>query len=152
MISCLLPRSSKQVVRYYFDVREGDHVTIDDEGMDHATLERALLEAAQTIAELARDQIPMHPTGHRIVIEARDALGPILSVKVIFESNVLRASGADGTLDKVTHPSAEEVFRLLEAFSLADPNTKAELVALAERLAGESPEFAAQLRKEKIKH
>ncbi|MET0408670.1 MAG: hypothetical protein ABW006_09915 [Hyphomicrobium sp.] len=140
------------MVRYYFDVREGDHVTIDDEGMEFATRERALLEAAQSAAELARDQIPMHPTGHRIVIEARDSEGPILSVRVIFESIALENFGTDGRADKVIHPSAEEVFRLLEAFSLADSKTKAELVALAERLAAESPEFAEQLRKDKTKH
>lgn len=92
------------MVRYYFDVREGDHVTIDDEGMEFATRERALLEAAQSVAELARDQIPMHPTGHRIVIEARDSEGPILSVRVIFESIALENFGTDGRADKVIHP------------------------------------------------
>lgn len=139
------------MVRYYFDVRKGDHVTIDNEGMDYATPKHALFEAASSISELARDQIPMHLTGHRIVIEARDSGGPVLSVSVIYESTSLRMSHKEEAPSEATPPSAEDVFRLLEAFATADPKTKAELVALAERLAGESPEFAEQLR-DKTKH
>jgi hypothetical protein len=46
------------VVRFYFDVREGDRVITDDVGLDLLNRESALSAAARSIAELARDEIP----------------------------------------------------------------------------------------------
>lgn len=145
-------RKAKRVVRYYFDVREGDCVTTDDVGLDLLNRESALLEAARTIAELARDEIPKHLSGHKIVISARDTAGPILSVSVTFEAALVGSPAAGAEAPKATAPSAEEVIRLLEAFSVADPKTKAEIVAVAEQYASKSPSFAAELLKLKTKH
>ena len=44
--------------RYYFDVRDGESVSTDDEGIDLRTLESAWLEAALSAAELAKDTLP----------------------------------------------------------------------------------------------
>jgi hypothetical protein len=52
-----------------------------------------------------------------------------------------------------TEPSADEALRLLRAFaSIADPETQAEVLALAERYASKSPQFAAALQRLKTRH
>jgi len=91
-------------------------------------------------------------SGHKIVISARDADGPILSVSVMFEATLVGSPEAGAEAPKATAPSAEEVIRLMEAFSVADPKTKAEIVAVAEQYASKSPKFAAELLKLKTKH
>lgn len=140
------------MVRYYFDVQNGDQVTTDEVGLELLDREGALSAAARTIAELARDEIPKHLGGHSIVINARDSHGQILSVSVTFEVALVGSSDEAAAARKAITPSAEEVIRLMEAFTLADPATKAEIVALAEQYASESPAFAAQWLKLKTKH
>lgn len=137
------------MARYYFDVYDGDFITIDDEGLVLSSRAIALSEAARTIAEIARDRIPHYPNGHRIVINARDLTGPVLSVSVTFETTMF---GSNETSVRALEPTPEEVLRLLEAFSSVDEKTKAEIVAIAEHFASRSPKFAEELLKKKTKH
>jgi len=52
-----------------------------------------------------------------------------------------------------TEPSADEALRLLRAFAnIADPETQAEVLALAELHASKSPLFAAALQRLKTRH
>jgi len=139
------------VVRYYFDVREGDNASVDDIGVDLSSRDSALSEAARTIAEMARDQIPKHLSGHKIVIEVRNSSEPVLSVSVVFEAE-LRGSEALGAVAPESLPSPGEVHRLMKAFALSDPTTKAEIISMVERYASQSPELAELLLKSKTKH
>jgi hypothetical protein len=73
--------------RYYFDMREGDEIAPDEEGMELRTLEAVQEEAARTLADMARDAIRGHSNGagHQMSIEVRDEAGPVLQVKFTFE-------------------------------------------------------------------
>ena len=43
---------------YYFDVTDDKGSYTDDTGIEYATLERAKVEAARALAEIARDRVP----------------------------------------------------------------------------------------------
>jgi hypothetical protein len=77
--------------RYFFDVRDGEQVVSSDlEGVD-VSLEKAWLEAAQSVAELAKDRMPKR-LGRReqtMVIDVCDQHGPVLAVSVTFKSELL---------------------------------------------------------------
>ena len=45
------------MARYYFDMREGDQIAPDEEGMELRTMEAVQEEAARTLADMARDAI-----------------------------------------------------------------------------------------------
>ena len=49
--------------RYYFNIREGNHVAVDEEGMDLPGMEAALREAElsgrEIIADMVRDERPL---------------------------------------------------------------------------------------------
>jgi hypothetical protein len=49
------------MARYYFDLREGDNVAIDDEGMKLLSIEAAQLEAARLMADMARGAVGSLP-------------------------------------------------------------------------------------------
>jgi hypothetical protein len=68
--------------RYYFDVREGEDISPDDEGMELASLAAAQAEAARALAEMARDKVRNRPdgAGHQMTIDVRDDDGPVLQV------------------------------------------------------------------------
>jgi uncharacterized protein DUF6894 len=69
--------------RYYFDMREGDKVLADEEGIELSTIEAAQREAARTVGDMARDGLRRHPggAGDLMAIEVRDDSGPVLQVK-----------------------------------------------------------------------
>jgi hypothetical protein len=75
---------------YFFDTRDGDDFSDDDVGIDYPDLETVKLEAARTLADLARDVIPGN-VSRELAVEVRDAQGPVLIVKITFEAIVLRA-------------------------------------------------------------
>jgi hypothetical protein len=73
--------------RYFFDMREGDEIAPDEEGMELSTIEAVQEEATRTLADMARDAIRGRPdgVGHQMSIEVRDDAGPIMQVKFTFE-------------------------------------------------------------------
>lgn len=73
---------------YYFDVHEGDQVTVDSEGMQLGSADAAWLEAARSVAEMARDAFPRQTKGtnHSLAIAVRDENGPAFSIKAAFET------------------------------------------------------------------
>jgi hypothetical protein len=139
------------VPRYYFDLHEGDRITLDEEGMDLSNLDSAWAEAARSIVELARDKIPNIRDGHKIVIEVRNSHESILAVSVTFETELL---GSQAPPPEVADESAsaEEIHRLMEAFALSNPAAKAEIINLVEKFVSRSPDFAALLLENKTKH
>ncbi|MGY2904670.1 DUF6894 family protein [Bradyrhizobium sp. URHC0002] len=75
--------------RYYFDIREENHLAVDEEGMWLPDMQAVQEEAARCLAGVARDEV-RRPTGdpnrnHRMAIEVRDDNGPVLQVKFTFE-------------------------------------------------------------------
>jgi hypothetical protein len=74
-------------MRYYFDLKDGDHLIEDDEGMELANLQRVQEEAARSLADMARDAVRTFACrgNHRMAIQVRDGTGPLLEVKFIFE-------------------------------------------------------------------
>ena len=77
------------MARYYFDLRDGDDLAPDDEGLELSGLARVQEEAARSLADMARDAIRNNANGadHNMAIEVRDDNGPLLQVKFSFEIN-----------------------------------------------------------------
>jgi hypothetical protein len=59
------------VPRFYFDVREGESFTPDDEGQEFASLDAAERMAAESAAEIGRDRLPKRD-GREVTIELRN--------------------------------------------------------------------------------
>ncbi|MEA1013542.1 DUF6894 family protein [Sphingosinicella sp. LY1275] len=76
---------------YFFDTRDNDDFIEDDMGLDFPNLEAVKVEAARSLAELARDVIP-GSVKHRLAVEVRDALGPVLRAMMTFEAVILRTA------------------------------------------------------------
>lgn len=79
-------------MRYYFDLRDADGITIDEEGIDLPSLQRVQEEAARSLADMARDVVAQRFDGsaHEMAIEVRDEVGPVLQVRFTFEIDRLR--------------------------------------------------------------
>ena len=80
--------------RYYFDMRVGDDIAPDEEGMELRTPQAVQEEAARTLADMARDAMRGRPDGaHQMSIEIRDDAGPVMQVKFTFEVHEYRHKG-----------------------------------------------------------
>lgn len=67
---------------FYFDVREGERLTRDEEGLDLADLDAAEREATYAAAEIGKEALPKRYTPE-IRVEVRDERGEyVLSVAV----------------------------------------------------------------------
>ena len=75
-----------QMPRYYFDVRDGESVSTDDEGIELRALEGAWMEAARSAAELAKDRLParLFRGDQQMTVDIRDACGPVMAISVTF--------------------------------------------------------------------
>lgn len=75
--------------RYVFDLRDGDDLAVDEEGLELRSIEAVQEEAAWSLADMARDAVrrPTHnrKQNHNMAIEVRDDNGPVLQVKFTFE-------------------------------------------------------------------
>ena len=72
--------------RYYFDLRDGDDLAADEEGMVFATIDGAQSEAAHSLADMARDAvrgIAAAKSVHGNRSPGRQ--GPVLEVRFAFE-------------------------------------------------------------------
>ena len=74
--------------RCCFDIRKGNAFSPDEEGLELSTLQAVQKEAARSLADLAGDVIREwgDGAGHRMAIEARDDNGPVLVMKITFDS------------------------------------------------------------------
>jgi hypothetical protein len=73
---------------YFFDIRDGEELIVDYDGTDLSDLEAVQIEAAQSLAEMARHAVwsgAEAKLGRRLGIEVRDGNGPILKAKFTFE-------------------------------------------------------------------
>jgi hypothetical protein len=68
--------------RYYFDMRHGEKLTLDEEGVEFANLDAAKQEAALALADMALD-VSLNPT--KISVEVRDDAGTVMRARLVFE-------------------------------------------------------------------
>jgi hypothetical protein len=71
---------------YYFDLRDGDGLVVDKEGLELRDIDAAQDEAARTLAGFAWDAARLRGgPSHQMAIEVRDAHGSVMDVKFSFE-------------------------------------------------------------------
>ena len=70
--------------RYYFDIRDGDKLAPDEQGMDLPHVEVAQEEAARSLADMIRDNISGQRLRH-VAIEVRDQNGPVFEAKFVWD-------------------------------------------------------------------
>ena len=70
--------------RYFFDVRDGDNFTGDDEGLELGTLLEVELEAVLSLMDLNRTRLTRHERSPLppCAVEVRDKSGPVLLVSL----------------------------------------------------------------------
>jgi hypothetical protein len=83
-------------MRYYFDIRDGDELAPDAEGIDFWSIERAEEEATMSLAEFAWEAIREYLRGRgstrRNAVEVRTDYGPVLQARFSFEIGKARAA------------------------------------------------------------
>jgi hypothetical protein len=70
--------------RYYFDIRNGQDLYADEEGLDLTDQRAAEIEAAMSLADLAKDRSPLDEPRH-LAIEVRTPDKPTFQATFIFE-------------------------------------------------------------------
>lgn len=73
------------VRHYYFDIRDGQALAVDEEGLTLANQRAAEIEAALSLADTAKDLAPS-ASGRRLAIEVRDVDGPIFRAAFLFRT------------------------------------------------------------------
>jgi hypothetical protein len=76
------------MARYYFDLRNGDEIASDNEGLELPSIVRVQEEAARSLADLAKDvatRATQDGKAHRMGIEVRDETGPVMQVRFTFD-------------------------------------------------------------------
>lgn len=77
--------------RYFFDYRTNGSLAVDEEGHDFLDLDAAHNEAFAALAESIRDNVRSAAgSDQHLVVEVRDARGPVLEVSALFRSKILR--------------------------------------------------------------
>jgi hypothetical protein len=71
------------MTRYYFDIRDGEDLYPDDEGLELADQTAAEVEAAQSLASMAKD-VALLDERRDMAIEVRTELGPLFRAAFIF--------------------------------------------------------------------
>jgi len=72
------------VSRFYFDIWDGEALVVDEEGLDLASRRAAEIEAALSLADIAKQLEPR--LGDRgVAINVRDASGPVLRATFVDE-------------------------------------------------------------------
>jgi hypothetical protein len=81
------------MLRYYFDLRDGDALVEDEEGIELPDIESVQEEATRSLVDMAKDMVRGNGDSspwHRMVIEVRDDNGPVLQAKFTFEMDPTR--------------------------------------------------------------
>jgi len=72
---------------YYFDLRDGDEIVPDEEGLELQDLLAVQEEAACALASLSWDAVRNFKgmQSRKMSIEVRDAHGPVMQVRFVFD-------------------------------------------------------------------
>jgi hypothetical protein len=71
--------------RYYFDLRDGDAVSVDEEGLELPDIEAVQEEAARSLVDMAKDAVRgrrFNGFGRGMEVEVRDEDGPAGKIHV----------------------------------------------------------------------
>ncbi len=79
----------RPVPHYFFDTRDDKTFIEDDVGLDLPNLEEAKVQAARSLAELARDVLPSS-VRRDLAVEVREGAYPLLKTLLHFEAVYLR--------------------------------------------------------------
>lgn len=63
--------------QFYFDIWDGESLVVDEEGLDLANQRAAEIEAALSLADIAK-QLEPRASSDGLAINVRDASGPVL--------------------------------------------------------------------------
>ena len=77
------------MTRYFFDIRDGDNLAVDEEGMELPDIEAAQEEAARSLADMTRDRIRSKPRWH-VAIEVRCDNGPVVEASFQWRLRTLK--------------------------------------------------------------
>ena len=77
------------MTRYFFDIHDGDRITVDVEGLELPDIEAAQEEAALSLAEMIRNRLWDEPVV-RMAIHVRDAGGLIVEARFFWEMRHIR--------------------------------------------------------------
>jgi hypothetical protein len=72
------------MARYYFDVRDGGSLLVDEDGMELEGDEQARNEAVRGLADIVKDALP-GALRRELAIEVRRAGSAVFSARVVFE-------------------------------------------------------------------
>jgi hypothetical protein len=78
----------RNMPRYFFDLKDGEELICDEEGLELNSIQAAQAEAAKSLADMVRDVVQHAPplNTHHMAIEVRDDAGcPVMQVKFHFE-------------------------------------------------------------------
>jgi hypothetical protein len=84
-----------ELMRYYFDLRDGNEVARDEEGLELRSMERVRQEAAKTLADMVRDAVLSDITNglpRQLAIEVRTDCGTVLQARFSLEMGGRRHS------------------------------------------------------------
>ena len=71
---------------YYFDLRDGEELALDEESLELRAMRAVQEEAARALAGFAGDAMRLEGAqSQRMAIEVRDEHGPVMEVKFSFE-------------------------------------------------------------------
>ena len=74
------------MARYFFDLRDGEELVVDEEGMELRDMRAAQGEAARALAGFAWDAMRLDGAqGQQMAIVVRDEHGPMMEVRFSFE-------------------------------------------------------------------
>ena len=77
------------MTRYYFDLRDGDELIVDEEGYEMATLEAVQREAVLSLTDQSRDVAERGlDSVAALAIDVRDEDGPVM--RVTFKVELVR--------------------------------------------------------------
>lgn len=75
------------MVHYYFDLREGEELVVDEEGLELRDMKAVQEEAARTLGGLTWDSVRKFngAQSQQMTIEVRDNLGSVMRIRFAFE-------------------------------------------------------------------
>ena len=74
------------MTRYFFDIRDGTGLYPDEVGLDLPNQRAAEMEAAHTLAGLARDAVNMRDR-HDVAVEVRSETEPLFHASLVFHNS-----------------------------------------------------------------
>lgn len=77
------------LIRYYFDIRDGSDLYPDEEGMDLPSQIAAGVEAAQSLADMAKDTLQFDRR-RAMAVEVRTGSDPLFQAAFIFGNSTAK--------------------------------------------------------------